>query len=156
MLGSLLKSTCNFAASGAWSASENSLIVSLTLSAVFPHPFSKPHSLNLKTDNNEKAVSKRFPTYRSITLIEKRDLCWNSWYGVSFGKSEMETSAAIRAAWSLSTVSSVSLIISCCMSENTRSHQFLHIDLAFGFLIFIFYWKLISAVTSPLWLRASR
>lgn len=47
MVGSLLKSNSNFAGSGAWSTSESSLIVSLTLSAVFPHPFSNPQSLNL-------------------------------------------------------------------------------------------------------------
>ncbi len=47
MVGSLLKSNSNFSGSGAWSTSDSILIVSLTLSAVSPHPFSKPNSLNL-------------------------------------------------------------------------------------------------------------
>jgi len=49
MFGSLLKSDSNLIGSPASSTSESILIVSFTLPAVFPHPLSNPHSLNLLT-----------------------------------------------------------------------------------------------------------
>ena len=49
MVGSLVKINSKFFGSGAWSTSEAVLIVSLTLSAVSPHPFKNPNSFNLTT-----------------------------------------------------------------------------------------------------------
>lgn len=63
IIGILLKNFSMYNGSGACNTSERVLIVSFTWSAVSPHPFSKPHSLNLPEYVNW--VKKETCDYRS-------------------------------------------------------------------------------------------
>lgn len=94
MLGSLLKKASNFTGSGAWSISEHILMVSITLSAVSPHPFSRPHSFNLQN-----------------TLAVSKDVSWK------FLKISMLTHAMLRSKPRLE-------ILIWCIFRKTRDENF--------------------------------
>lgn len=120
-VGSLLKINSNFFGSGAWSTSDTVLIVSLTLSAVSPHPFSNPHSFNLII-SNKKSAKRNTPLLHNLSnnnIIEKKNghLSSKLWNGASFGNVETWLSATINAPWRPSTVSSVSSIRSFCVFQ---------------------------------------
>ena len=142
MLGILLKSTSNFTGSGAWSDSESILIVSFTLSAVSPHPFSKPNSFRLNI-NLQSAIQDFHEIGFQQTWMfygNKEYLCWKPWYGVSLGNPETTTSATINADLSLGTESRAWLIIRfCTLQHEQHDHQFQALIPSFGVLLMLFF-----------------
>ena len=115
VVGTLLKNLSMFTESGAWSTSERYLIVSITLPALSPHPFSKPHSLNLWWC----VITVTSLLYSPNTNARKArgHLFSKLVYGVSLGSKDKAASATISAPWSLRAVLSVSLIISFCKKK---------------------------------------